>query len=89
MNMQESSRLILGLRAKGWTDTEITDFILWIETGEEQYKPKDTIFLSFSPRICYNQGTIPPGYPGGNNGGAHHKKPLAGWKYPGQRFFKK
>lgn len=40
MNMAESSRLILGLRAKGWTDTEITDFILWVETGEEQYKPK-------------------------------------------------
>ncbi len=40
MNMQESSRLILGLREKGWTDTEITDFILWIETGEEQYRPK-------------------------------------------------
>lgn len=38
--MQESSRLILGLRERGWTDTEITDFILWIETGDEQYKPK-------------------------------------------------
>ena len=38
--MQESSRLILGLRAKGWTDTEITDFILYIESGDEQYKPK-------------------------------------------------
>lgn len=36
----ESSRLILGPRSKGWTDTEIADFILWIETGEEQYKPK-------------------------------------------------
>lgn len=40
MNMYESSRLILGLRSKGWTDTEITDFILWVETGEEKYKPK-------------------------------------------------
>lgn len=39
MNMSESSRLILGLRSKGWTDTEIADFILWIETGEVQYKP--------------------------------------------------
>ena len=38
--MSESSRLILGLRSKGWNDTEIADFILWIETGEEQYKPK-------------------------------------------------
>jgi len=40
VNMAESSRLILGLRSKGWTDTEIADFILWIETGEDQYKPK-------------------------------------------------
>lgn len=38
----ECSRLILGLRSKGWTDTEIANFILWIETGEEQYRPKRT-----------------------------------------------
>ena len=43
MNMSESSRLILGLRAKGWSDTEIADFILWIGTGEKQYKPKSTV----------------------------------------------
>ena len=36
----ERERLILGLRAKGWTDTEIADFLLWIESGDEQYKPK-------------------------------------------------
>ena len=41
MNMSESSRIILGLRSKGWTDTEITNFILWVETGDEQYKPRD------------------------------------------------
>lgn len=41
-NMSESSRLILGLRTKGWSDTEISDFILWIEIGEEQYRPKST-----------------------------------------------
>lgn len=40
MNMSESSRLIIGLREKGWTDTEIADFILWIETGDEKYRPK-------------------------------------------------
>ena len=40
MNMSESSRMILGLRSKGWTDTEITDFILWIETGDNRYEPK-------------------------------------------------
>lgn len=30
-----TARLILGLRSKGWTDTEIVDFLLWIESGEE------------------------------------------------------
>ncbi len=41
MNMQETARMILGLRAAGWTDTEINDFMLFIETGEEQYKPQE------------------------------------------------
>lgn len=40
MNMQETARLILGLRAAGWSEKEINDFILFIESGEEQYKPK-------------------------------------------------
>ena len=40
MNMSESSRIILGLRAAGWDEKAINDFILWVETGEEQYKPK-------------------------------------------------
>lgn len=40
MNMIEISRLILGLRAAGWTEKEINDFILYIESGDEQYKPK-------------------------------------------------
>lgn len=40
MNMTETSRLILGLRAAGWTEKEINDFILYIELGDEQYKPK-------------------------------------------------
>ena len=39
MNMAEASRVILGLRAAGWDEKSINDFILWIETGEEQYKP--------------------------------------------------
>lgn len=41
MNMQETSRLILALRSKGWTDTEINDLILYLETGDEKYKPKE------------------------------------------------
>ncbi len=39
MNMAEASRIILGLRAAGWDEKSINDFILWVETGEEQYKP--------------------------------------------------
>ena len=41
VNMSETARLILGLRAAGWSDKEINDFILFIETGEEQYKPQE------------------------------------------------
>lgn len=40
MNMQEASRVILGLRAAGWNEKDINDFILYIETGDERYKPK-------------------------------------------------
>lgn len=40
MNMTENARLVLGLRAAGWSEKKINDFILYIETGEEQYKPK-------------------------------------------------
>ena len=36
--MSEVARLIIGLRAKGWTEKEINDFILWIETGDDRYK---------------------------------------------------
>lgn len=39
MNMQEISRLILGLRAAGWSEKQINNFMLFIESGEEQYKP--------------------------------------------------
>lgn len=41
MNMTETARLILGLRAAGWDEKRINDFILWIELGDEQYKPKE------------------------------------------------
>lgn len=40
MNMQEAARFILGLRSAGWSEKEINDFMLFIESGEEQYKPK-------------------------------------------------
>ena len=41
MNMTETARLILDLRAKGWNDTDIVNHILYIVTGEEQYKAKE------------------------------------------------
>lgn len=40
MNMQETARLLLGLRADGWSEQKINDFLLYIGTGDEQYKPK-------------------------------------------------
>ena len=40
MNMQEVARLLLGLRFDGWSEKKINDFLLFIGTGEDQYKPK-------------------------------------------------
>ena len=40
MPMQEASRVILGLRAAGWDEKKINDFILRIESGDPQYKPE-------------------------------------------------
>ena len=37
--MLETSRMILALRTVGWDDRSIGDFILWVGTGEEKYKP--------------------------------------------------
>ncbi|MCD8013627.1 MAG: hypothetical protein LUG99_10700 [Lachnospiraceae bacterium] len=42
MNTSEAARIILGLRAAGWDEKKINDFILWIETGDEKYKPKES-----------------------------------------------
>ena len=39
MNMSETARLIIGLREAGWDEKDINDFILFNETGEDQYKP--------------------------------------------------
>ncbi len=40
MSMAEMSRFLLGLKAAGWTEKEINDFVLYIATGEDQYMPK-------------------------------------------------
>ena len=41
MDMQEMARFIQGLRSAGWSEKKINDFILYIESGDEQYKPKE------------------------------------------------
>ena len=43
MNMQENARLALGLRALGLSDTDIVNFLLWIETGEDPDKPSSDL----------------------------------------------
>lgn len=40
MNMQENFRLIEALQSAGWTSDEIINLIKYVESGEEQYKPK-------------------------------------------------
>lgn len=40
MNMQENFRLIEALQSAGWTADEIINLIKYVESGEEQYKPK-------------------------------------------------
>lgn len=42
MNNRENSRLILILRACGWSDTKINDLVLYMETGEEKWFDKVT-----------------------------------------------
>lgn len=38
--MQENFRLIEALQSAGWTAEEIINLIKYVESGEEQYKPK-------------------------------------------------
>lgn len=38
--MQENYRLIEALESAGWTAQEIIDLIKYVESGEQQYKPK-------------------------------------------------
>ena len=40
MNMQENYRLIEALESAGWTAEEIINLLKYVESGEEQYKPK-------------------------------------------------
>ena len=40
MNMQENYRLIEALESAGWTAQEIVNLIKYVESGEQQYKPR-------------------------------------------------
>ena len=40
--MQENFSLIEALQSAGWTAEEIINLIKYVESGEEQYKPKNT-----------------------------------------------
>ena len=40
MSIQENYRLIEGLQSAGWSAEDIVNFIKFIESGEEQYRPK-------------------------------------------------
>ena len=41
MTMTEIARLIEGLRSAGWEEKKINDFLLYIESGSEEFKPKE------------------------------------------------
>ena len=39
MDLTEIIRMIDGLRSMGMSDKQIIDFIFWLGTGNEKYKP--------------------------------------------------
>ena len=39
MTMTEITRLILGLREAGWSEEKINNFLIYIESGNDAYKP--------------------------------------------------
>ncbi|MBQ9347257.1 MAG: hypothetical protein IJT94_07970 [Oscillibacter sp.] len=40
MAMTEIARLILGLRDAGWSEKTINDFLIYMESGDDAYRPK-------------------------------------------------
>ena len=39
--MTEIARLIIGLRAAGWSEEKTNSFLLYIESGDESLKPTE------------------------------------------------
>ena len=51
MNMTEIARLLLGLRADGWSEKKINDFLLYIETGDEHSRAILLFLLYRDPKL--------------------------------------
>ena len=41
MTMTEITRLITGLRKAGWSGDEINDLMMYVESGKEEFLPKN------------------------------------------------
>ena len=50
MNMQEVVRLLMGLREIGLSEKEINDFLIYIGSGNEDYKPKRQVVEAGAPK---------------------------------------
>ena len=52
MTMTEIARLIEGLRSAGWEEKKINDFLLYIESGSEEFRRKVKNRLDSSSGGC-------------------------------------
>ena len=43
MNLQEMVRFLMGLREIGLTEKEINDFLIYIASGNDEYKPRRAV----------------------------------------------
>lgn len=57
MTKRETERLVLGLRAAGWNDEKINDFMLYMKSGEEQYKPEVVEAMEEAKRLSRDPQT--------------------------------
>ncbi|MBR3723598.1 MAG: hypothetical protein IKN12_12695 [Selenomonadaceae bacterium] len=46
MNMQEVVRLLTGLRDMGLPEKEINDFLMYIESGNDAFRPKSKVAIA-------------------------------------------
>lgn len=57
MTKRENERLVLGLRAAGWNDEKINDFMLYMKSGEEQYQPEVVEAMEEAKRLSRDPKT--------------------------------